>query len=102
MSSIFSSGLIEQSLYAKENNEIAFEEKTLILEKDKLTSSVRLDKRKIENLEELIKLLEKEENFEEFNGEVFEKIVEKIEVKSRNDFIIYLKCGLVLEEVLYE
>lgn len=102
LSSIFSSGLIEPSLYAKENNEIAFEEKTLILEKEKLTSGVRLDKKKIESLEELIKLLEKEENFEEFNGEVFEKIVEKIEVKSRNAFIIYLNCGLVLEEVLYE
>lgn len=74
----------------------------MILEKEKLTSGVRLDKKKIESLEELIKLLEKEENFEEFNGEVFEKIVEKIEVKSRNAFIIYLDCGLVLEEVLYE
>ena len=102
LSSIFSSGILEPSLYAKESSEIAFEEKNLILEKEKMTNGLKFDKRKIESLKDLIKLLENKKYLEEFNGDAFKSIIDKIEVKSRTSFLIHLRCGLVLKEVLYE
>lgn len=102
LSSIFSSGILDPSLYAKESSEIAFEEKKLILEKEKMTNGLKFDKRKIESLKDLIKLLENEKYLEEYNGDAFKSIIDKIEVKSRTSFLIHLRCGLVLKEVLYE
>lgn len=67
-----------------------------------MTNGLKFDKRKIESLKELIKLLENNKYLEEFNGDAFKSIIEKIEVESRTSFIIHLRCGLILKEVLYE
>ncbi len=100
LTSLMSGGLLEPSLFNRENNALILEEQKLWQEKKQIMTSFSGDKTKIGALEKLIKTVSKENMLTEYADEIFLDHVEGITVLSRKEIIFELKCGLRLKERL--
>ncbi|MDO5018818.1 MAG: recombinase family protein [Lagierella massiliensis] len=97
LSKLVTSGILEASIYKKEANEIANQEKACMAEKEGRKKILLGNEKDIEELEKLIDILPKA-MVEEFEDPLFADIIDYVLVVSRKTYDFYLKCGLVLRE----
>ena len=95
---LFSQGVIEPAIYTQEFNELVVEGEKLQAQKDSITYSASSELEHIERTKDLLEYVEKAELFTVFDGELFERFVEKIVVKNRTELEFNMKCGLKLIE----
>ncbi len=98
LSKLITSGVLDASIYAKESSEISSEESYLLKEKEKSKKAILGNDEEIRELEKLIGILGKSEMIDHFEDDLFEEIINHIQVVDRETLDFYLKCGLVLRE----
>ena len=95
---LFSQGVIEPAIYTQEFNELVAEGEKLQAQKDSITYSASSELEHIEKTKDLLEYVEKAELLTVFDGELFERFVEKIVVKNRTELEFNMMCGLKLTE----
>jgi site-specific DNA recombinase len=98
LTKLMADGIISQAIYLKETNALRKEAGALRKEKETLSHSVTGKTSIASAAFELLRFTEKGVMLDSFDEELFEKFVSKIIVKSRNELIFSLKCGLDLTE----
>ncbi len=102
LNKLMTSGVLEAIIYAKESSEISSEESYLLKEKERSKKAILGNNEEIRELEKLIGILDKSEMIDHFEGELFEEIIDHIQVVNRETLDFQLKCGLVLREEVKE
>ena len=102
LSKLIRSGVLDVSIYAKESSEISSEEKNLLMEKERSKKAILGNDEEIRELEKLIGILGKSKMIDHFEGDLFEEIIDHIQVVNRETLDFHLKCGLVLREEVKE
>ncbi|CAC9931992.1 resolvase protein [Aedoeadaptatus coxii] len=102
LSKLITSGVLDASIYAKESSEISSEEKNLLMEKERSKKAILGNDEEIRELEKLIGILGKSKMLDYFEGDLFEEIIDHIQVVNRETLDFHLKCGLVLREEVKE
>lgn len=95
---LFAQGLIAPALMTKGSNELAQERERLLAKKDSLEYSARSELTHIEETKKLLQYAEKGQMLTEFDGELFTEFVDTVLVKTRDEYVFRLKCGLELTE----
>ncbi len=98
LSKLITSGVLDASIYAKESSEISSEESYLLKEKERIKKAILGNDEEIRELEKLIGILDKSEMIDSYKGDLFEEIIDHIQVVNRETLDFHLKCGLVLRE----
>lgn len=98
LDSLASNGFLDHAMFSSESTILLSEEKNLKSEKSKLLLRISKDKTKVEALEQLIKFVSRSIMLTEYDDEIFINHVEKVIVKSREEIIFLLKCGLQFRE----
>lgn len=102
LNKLIRSGVLDASIYAKESSEISSEESYLLREKERSKKAILGNDEEIRELEKLIGILGKSEMIDHFEGDLFEEIIDHIQVVNRETLDFHLKCGLVLREEVKE
>ena len=102
LNKLITSGFLDASIYTKESSEISNEERKLLKEKERSKKAILGNDEEIRELEKLIGILDKSEMIDHFEGELFEEIIDHIQVVNRETLDFHLKCGLVLREEVKE
>ena len=102
LNKLITSGVLDASIYSKESSEISSEESYLLREKERSKKAILGNDEEIRELEKLIGILGKSEMIDHFEDDLFEKIIDHIQVVNRETLDFYLKCGLVLREEVKE
>ena len=102
LSKLITSGVLDASIYAKESSEISSEESYLLKEKERSKKAILGNDEEIRELEKLIGILGKSEMIDHFEDDLFEEIIDHIQVVNRETLDFHLKCGLVLREEVKE
>ena len=95
---IVTKGYIDQAAYTQEINHLQAERSALEIEREKLTREVSGDMKKTESLRDILKFTENGTMLSGFDAELFDRLVERISVQSREEIVFHLKCGLSLTE----
>ena len=102
LNKLISSGVLNASIYAKESSEISSEESYLLREKERSKKAILGNDEEIRELEKLIGILGKSKMIDRYKGDLFEEIIDHIQVVNREALDFNLKCGLVLREEVKE
>ena len=102
LNKLITSGVLDASIYAKESSEISSEESYLLMEKERIKKAILGNDEEIRELEKLIGILRKNEMIDHFEDDLFEEIIDHIQVVNRETLDFHLKCGLVLREEVKE
>lgn len=100
LTSLMATGVLEPTVFNKENAALVMEEQKLRAEKEKLVNFVGGDKTRIKELQKLMAFTSKDMMLTAFEDETFLAFVESITVESRTKIVFHLKCGLNLTERL--
>ena len=100
LTSLMATGVLEPTVFNKENAALVMEEQRLRAEKEKLVNFVGGDKTRIKELQKLMAFTSKDMMLTAFEDETFLAFVESITVESRTKIVFHLKCGLNLTERL--
>lgn len=95
---LLSKQYIEPALYFKQNSELLAEAEKLRNDKETLCHSLNGELEKAEAISRLLKYVNSNEGFTEFEAASFETHVDHITIYSRNEIGFALKCGLNLKE----
>ena len=98
LTSLMATGVLEPTVFNKENTVLVIEEQKLRAEKEKLMNYVGGDKTRMKELQKLMSFTSKDRMLTEFEDDTFLAFVESITVESRAKIIFHLKCGLNLAE----
>lgn len=93
-------GYIDRPTFIKEQSELHQQIEDLESKKKTLIGIVSYGLNNLESLEDLINLTKRNAELTEFDDLLFVKIVSEIEIQSREEITIKLKCGLNLKERL--
>ena len=100
LTSLMATGVLEPTVFNKENTVLVIEEQKLRAEKEKLMNYVGGDKTRMKELQKLMSFTSKGRMLTEFEDDIFLAFVESITVESRAKIVFHLKCGLNLAERL--
>lgn len=100
LTNLMVTGVLEPTVFNKENTAIVIEEQKLRAEKEKLMNYVGGDKTRMKELQKLMSFTSKGSMLTEFEDDTFLSFVESITVESRAKIVFHLKCGLNLAERL--
>ena len=95
-------GYLEPAVYKKENNEIVAEADALAAEKERLMTDIDGSLHKADAMNDLIRFVAHIQPSSEFDGTLFERFVDHATIRTRNEIIFHLKCGLNLMERIGE
>jgi hypothetical protein len=98
LATISAKGYLEPALFNYTNNTLLQEAEQMQAERSALVGSINGSLRKTEEIDKLLKYVNKAEMFKEFSDEPFEKFVEKVIVNSQAEVTFVLRCGLKLKE----
>ena len=98
LNKLITSGVLDASIYTKESSEISNEERKLLKEKERSKKAILGNDEEIRELEKLMGILGKSEMIDHFEDDLFEEIIDHIQVVNRETLDFHLKCGLVLRE----
>ena len=98
LNKLITSGVLDTSIYTKEISEISNEERNLLKEKERSKKAILGNDEEIRELEKLIGILDKSKMIDHFEVDLFEEIIDNIQVVNRETLDFYLKCVLVLRE----
>lgn len=93
-------GVLEPTVFNKENTALVIEEQKLRAEIEKLTNYVGGDKVRMKELQKLMAFTSKGRMLKKFEDDTFLAFVESITVETRAKIVFHLKCGLNLAERL--
>ncbi len=83
---LFAQGLIEPAIYTQEDNALATEADRVKAENSSLAYQTRVDRTHLEEAKKLFVFTEHTEMMTAFDGDAFEEWVERILVKSRENW----------------
>ena len=92
-------GYLEPEVYYQEKHDLDVQIAELTKEKEQLSGSLKGDLKHMDAAGKLLRAVSKTVS-PEFNGELFEEVVETATIISRETIRFNLKCGLQLEERL--
>lgn len=95
---LMTKGFLEPALFGKERNALDSEMKNLTTEKTNLVMSFTSGISQADEVKAILEHVSKDKFDGNYTDEAFEKFVENIIVKSRDELIFELKCGLSLKE----
>ena len=98
LNKLITSGVLDTSIYTKEISEISNEERNLLKEEERSKKAILGNDEEIRELEKLIGILDKSKMIDHFEVDLFEEIIDNIQVVNRETLDFHLKCGLVLRE----
>lgn len=98
LATISAKGYLEPALFNYTNNTLLQEAEQMQAERSALVGSINGSLRKTEEIDKLLKYVNKAEMFKVFSDEPFEKFVEKVIVNSQAEVTFVLRCGLKLKE----
>ena len=102
LNKLITSGVLDTSIYTKEISEISNEERNLLKEEERSKKAILGNDEEIRELEKLIGILDKSKMIDHFEVDLFEEIIDNIQVVNRETLDFHLKCGLVLREEVKE
>lgn len=100
LTNLMTTGVLEPTVFNKENTALVIEEQRLRAEKEKLMNYVGGDKTRMKELQKLMAFTSKGKMLTEFEDDTFLAFVDSITVESRAQVVFCLKCGLNLRERL--
>ena len=95
-------GYLEPAIFTQENNEIAAEADALMTEKDQLVKTVSGSMHQADLLNDLIRYAGHAQPSTEFNSDLVGRFLDHVTIRTRNEIIFHLKCGLNLTERIGE
>lgn len=95
---LMTSGILETSVFTKEKSEIELREKEIQNKKRTLENFAINNTTATDELKKLISITSKGVMQYTFSDEIFDDVVDKIDVINRTTFVFNLKCGLSLKE----
>ena len=98
--SLMSSGYIEAEVYHVRKNALLIEKDRLSKEKQSISKQVNGNLAHLNEAQKLLNFAEKTILTETFDDKLFLDFIDGITVKSRNELVFHLKCGLDLTERL--
>ncbi len=98
LTKLMGQGYIEQILYNKENNKLLAKADSYRKEKEALSKDINGGCQYYASAESLLKYAEKGIMMNSFDEVLFEHIVDKVRVLTRDKVAFELKCGLTFEE----
>ena len=98
LTAIMTKGFIDPATYTQEMNDLYAEAAALEDEREQLIKEINGDMKKTEELRKILKYTGGGEMLTAFDRDLFESFVDHITVKSRNEIVFHLKCGLNLKE----
>ena len=99
---LMSAGYLEPEIFHMEKNQILIEADELSKEKDRISKSINGDLTHLEEAKKLLRFASKKSEIENFDDDMFMEYVDTITVKSREEIVFNLKCGLHFTERLVE
>ncbi|WP_392654717.1 hypothetical protein [Dehalococcoides sp. THU4] len=98
--SLMTKGYLEPAVYNKGNNELLQEAEQLQRQKESLVRFINSDSQNLSEVNELLRYTSKATMLSEFDGDIFNRFVDRIYVYSRSEIGFVLKCGITLKERL--
>ena len=98
LTTLMTRGYLEPAIFAQENNDITAEADALMAEKERLVKDVSGSIHQADSLNDLIRYVAHAQPGTEFNGDLFERFVNQVTIRTRTEIVFHLKCGLNLTE----
>lgn len=98
--SLMTKGYLEPAVYNKSNNELIQDAERLRHQKESLVRFINSDTQSLCEVNELLHLTTKAKMLHGFDGDIFNRFVERVIVHSRTEVGFKLKCGITLRERL--
>lgn len=95
---LMTKGYLEPALFNRENNELQMEINDCIEQKKSLIHAINGELFKVQEVNDLLKFVNKNKMISDFDDELFENHVERVIVFSRTEIGFSLKCGITLRE----
>ena len=102
LTTIMTRGYLEPALFTQESNTLAAEADVLTAEKEQLVKEISGSLHKTDALNDLIRYAGHAEPDPHFDGKLVGRFLDHAEVRSRNEVVFHLKCGLRLTERIGE
>lgn len=97
---LLTKGYLEPAVYNKGNNELLQETEQIQRQKESLLRFMNSDSRSLSEVSAILQYATKATMLKGFDGELFTRFVERIQVYSRTEIGFELKCGIILKEGL--
>ena len=97
---LMTKGYLEPAVYNKSNYELLQEAERLRRQKESITRFLNNDFQNLSEVSALLQYASKASMLTSFDGELFNRFVERIHVYSRTELGFELKCGITLKERL--
>lgn len=97
---LMTKGYLEPAVYNKSNNELLQEAERLRRQKESITRFLNNDFQNLSEVSALLQYATKASMLEGFDGELFDRFVDRVLVYSRTEIGFELKCGITLKERL--
>lgn len=98
LTTLMTQGYVDPAFFTKESNEIATETDRLKTEKEQLGKEVTGNLHKMDELDDLIRYAAHVRPAPDFNGDLVFRFLDHATLRSRDEIIFHLKCGLSLTE----
>lgn len=95
---LMAKGYLEPALFNRENNELQMEINDCMEQKESLIHAINGELSKVQEVNDLLKFVNKNKMISDFDDELFETHVERVIVFSRTEIGFSLKCGITLRE----
>ena len=102
LTTLMTRGYLEPAIYAQENNDIKSEADALTAEKDRLVKDVTGSLHQADSLNDLIRYVGHAEPSIDYEGDLFERFIDHVTIRTRTEIVFHLKCGLNLTERIGE
>ena len=102
LTTIMTRGYLEPALFTQESNDLAAEADALTAEKEQLVKEITGSYHKTEALADLIRYAGHTQPSTTFDGTLVERFLDHAELRTRNEIVFQLKCGLRLTERIGE
>lgn len=99
---LMSAGYLEPEIFHMEKNQLLIEADELSKEKERISRSINGDLTHLEEAKKLLRFASRKSEIKRFDDDTFLEYVDTITVKSREEIVFNLKCGLHLTERLVE
>lgn len=98
LTTIMTRGYLEPALFTQESNDLAAEADALNAEKEQLVKEVTGSIQQTDALSDLIRYVNHAKPSPDFDGELVDRFLDRVTVRTRNELVFHLKCGLNLTE----
>lgn len=99
---LMNAGYLEPEVFHMEKNQLLIEADELSKEKERISRSINGDLTHMEEAKKLLRFASRKSEIKSFDDDTFLGYVDTITVKSREEIVFNLKCGLHLIERLVE